>query len=68
MKRERVIIALEKCHPDAVVPKYAREGDAGMDLHALLDVLISPNQTVIIRTGLKVAIPEEFQFGIFRPG
>ena len=28
-------IPIEKCHPDAIIPSYARLGDAGLDLYAL---------------------------------
>ncbi|MCX7861289.1 MAG: dUTP diphosphatase [Chloroflexus sp.] len=37
-----------------------RIGDAGLDLIAAHDVLINPNQSAAVRTGLRVAIPSGF--------
>ena len=46
-------------HKDAVVPKYATDGSAGIDLHARLDapVAVHPGQTVMVGTGLAVSVP-----------
>jgi dUTP pyrophosphatase len=64
MNRENVRIKLEKCHSEARTPTYARAGDAGMDIYAVEDQLIEPNHTIIIKTGLKVAIPEGYEIQI----
>ena len=42
----------------AVLPTYAHADDAGMDICAAEDVFIKPGETVIVPTGLKLAIPE----------
>jgi dUTP pyrophosphatase len=62
--RERVEIYLEICHPEAKTPSYARAGDAGMDLYAVENILIKPGQTVLVRTGLKVAIPVGYEIQV----
>jgi dUTP pyrophosphatase len=41
----------------AALPAYAREGDAGLDLHTLADVTLPPSQRVLVGTGLAIAIP-----------
>lgn len=64
MNREIIKVFMEICHPDAKIPAYARTGDAGMDIYAVEDQQIKPNSTAIIRTGLKVAIPEGFEIQI----
>lgn len=64
MIRENIKVFLEMCHPEARMPSYARTGDAGMDIYAVEDQLIEPNSTVIIKTGLKVAIPEGYEIQI----
>ena len=48
--------------PRAVLPQYASEQAAGADLYALCDapVELMPGQTVRIRTGLAVQIPEGY--------
>lgn len=61
---EQVKVYIELCDPSAVLPSYAYEGDAGMDIHALEDVEINPNATVIARTGIKVAIPQGYEIQI----
>lgn len=48
----------------AVIPYYAKDGDAGFDLHASESVSISPGGTVIVPTGLSMAIPEGFELQI----
>jgi len=49
-------------------PSYAMEGDAGMDLHALLttDTVLQPGQRTLIPTGISVAIPVGYE-GQIRP-
>jgi dUTPase len=43
---------------------YAKPGDAGMDVCAAEDVIIRPEETVIIPTGLKLAIPEGYEIQV----
>lgn len=50
-----MIVKIKKLHPDAVIPKYAKDGDAGMDLTAV-DV-IADGGTLTYKTGLAVEIP-----------
>ena len=52
---EKVKVYFELCHPQAQIPRYAHPGDAGMDVFAVEDVQIAPGETVIVRTGWKVA-------------
>ena len=48
-------VKIKKLHPDAVVPKYAKKGDAGLDLTAV-DV-VADGSTLTYKTGLAVEIP-----------
>lgn len=57
-------IYIEKISEDAVMPFYAHEGDAGMDLCANEDVIIAPGETKLIPTGLKMAIPVGYEVQI----
>lgn len=50
-----MIVKIKKLHPDAVIPKYAKPGDAGLDLTAV-DVVADGN-TLTYKTGLAVEIP-----------
>ena len=48
-------IKVKKLHDDAVIPKYAKSGDAGMDLTAV-DV-VADEGTITYKTGIAVEIP-----------
>lgn len=61
---EKVQIYIEKCRENAIIPAYANEGDAGMDVCAAEDTRIGPGETVIVPTGLKVAIPVGFEIQV----
>jgi dUTP pyrophosphatase len=63
-ERETVKIYLELCHAEAKMPCYAKWGDAGMDIYAVEDRLIKPGQTVVVKTGLKVALPLGYELQI----
>lgn len=62
MSNKRVLV--KKMHEDAVIPKYAKAGDAGFDLVAVEDVIIMPGDTKIVKTGLAFAIPEGYEIQI----
>jgi dUTP pyrophosphatase len=49
-------------------PTYAKEGDAGLDLHAMLatPITLDPAQRMLIPTGISVAIPTGYE-GQIRP-
>ena len=54
---EDVTIQVTKCHPDAQLPVYAHDTDAGADIFAVEDTVIQPGETVLVHTGLKAIIP-----------
>lgn len=58
------IISIKKIHPDAVKPKYQKEGDAGFDLYAVERVRVKGGKTRVVPTGIKAAIPEGFEIQI----
>lgn len=60
-------IKIKKLHPDAVIPSYAKNGDAGMDLTAISSTLQNDKFTGYIEynTGLSIEIPEGFVGLIF---
>ena len=61
---ENVEVFVELCREDVQIPQYAREGDAGMDIRAAETVVIAPKKTVLIPTGLKVAIPDGYEIQV----
>lgn len=62
-ENDNIEIAIEK-EEGIELPFYANKNDAGMDIRAAEDVSIAPGQTVVVRTGLKVAIPEGYEIQI----
>ncbi|OKH17982.1 dUTP diphosphatase [[Limnothrix rosea] IAM M-220] len=50
-------LRLRKLHPDAIIPQYQHQGDAGIDLHAIEAMAIAPQTTALIKTGLAAEIP-----------
>lgn len=64
MSDNNVEIYLEICREGAVIPAYARPGDAGMDVCSAVDMLIHPGETIVIPTGLKLAIPEGYEIQV----
>ena len=50
-------VKIKRLHEDAVIPQYAKAGDAGLDLTAVEDATVK-NNTATYKTGLAVEIPE----------
>ena len=61
-----VKILIKKTNRKVIIPKYKTDGSSGMDLSAFLDkrVVIKPNSSELIPTGLQVAIPKELEIQI----
>lgn len=51
-------VKIKRIHPDAVIPKYSKPGDAGMDLVAT--GIQTKNDIITYHTGLQVEIPEGY--------
>lgn len=57
-------VKIKKLHPDAVIPAYAKPGDAGMDLTAV-SMKIDEYGNICYGTGLAFEIPEGYVGLIF---
>ena len=55
----RFEVKVKKLHPDAVVPKYAKDGDAGMDLVAT-NIISNTTFDVTYGTGIAMEIPKGY--------
>src|SRR5574343_629468 len=53
-------VKIKKLREDAVIPKYAKPGDAGMDLVAVGQTYSSERDYVEYDTGIAVEIPEGY--------
>ena len=61
-----VKILIKKTSKEVITPKFKTDGASGVDLSAFLDkeVVIKPNSSELVPTGLQVAIPEELEIQI----
>ena len=54
---QRVPVAVRLLHPDATVPAYSTDGDAGADLTSVADVTLDPGERALVPTGVALALP-----------
>jgi dUTP pyrophosphatase len=53
-------LPITRLRDDAVLPRQAYAGDAGLDLAACERVTLAPGERAVVGTGLAVAIPEGY--------
>ena len=53
-------LQVKKLHPEAKIPSFAHDDDAGMDLFSVEEIVVQPGQRVQIATGIALAIPEGY--------
>jgi len=53
-------VAVRRLRADAVLPRQAYAGDAGMDLASCERVVLAPGERAIVPTGLAVEIPDGY--------
>ena len=58
---ETLEVPITRLSDDAVLPAYAYEADAGVDLRATAFATLAPFERALIPTSLAVAIPEGFR-------
>ena len=59
-------VLIKRLSSEVPLPKYETDGSSGLDLAAYIDenIDIKPGQSKVIPTGLKVAIPKNFEIQI----
>jgi len=57
-------LGFKKIHPDAKLPSYAHEGDAGMDVYAVENVELNPFTPTLVKTGLIAEIPTGYEIQV----
>lgn len=62
--RDSIVVAIEYCHENAKEPTYANPDDAGCDVYAVEKTVIAPGYTMIVPTGLKVAVPAGWMLSV----
>ena len=56
-----MLLRVQKCREEAILPTYAHEDDAGMDLYAAQDVTIAPGEWAQIATGIALQLPPGYE-------
>ena len=49
---------IKKLNEEAIIPKYAKDGDVGMDLYTLEDARINAYETKIVKTGIAIQLQD----------
>ncbi len=57
---KRLTVNIKRLDPSVELPRYAFEGDAGLDLRASEDATIPPHGRCLVPTGLAIALPDGF--------
>jgi dUTP pyrophosphatase len=52
-------VKIKKLHPDAVIPQYAKPGDAGLDL-TVVNIADDEYGNIVYHTGIAVEIPDGY--------
>ena len=53
-----MIIKVKRLRDGAKLPAYAHPGDAGMDLYSSEDAEIAPGDSLLVKTGISIELPE----------
>jgi dUTP pyrophosphatase len=59
-------ILVTKLDNDAVIPTYAKPGDAGADLYAISELVLAPGERALVKTGIAIALPNGY-VGLVHP-
>ena len=54
-------VEILKTEKDLPTPKYAHDGDAGMDVYSAIDQELQPRERKLIPAGFKMAVPYGFE-------
>tara|TARA_B100000963_G_scaffold228744_1_gene199479 strand:+ start:15231 stop:15674 length:444 start_codon:yes stop_codon:yes gene_type:complete len=57
---------IKKLHEDVNIPEYKTSGSSGLDLEAFIDkdLILRPNETILVPTGICVAIDDNMEIQI----
>ncbi len=58
---ENLKIRIKKIKENAILPHYAHDGDAGVDLYSTEDYVLKPGQRILVSTGVIIAVPQGYE-------
>jgi dUTP pyrophosphatase len=59
MKGVAMELRVKRIHPEAKLPVYGHQGDAGLDLFSVVDRELVPGEVFAVPTGIQIAIPAD---------
>lgn len=54
-------LGFKRVHPEATLPAYAHESDAGMDIRSVAEVVIPARGRALVPTGLVILLPPNYE-------
>jgi len=54
---EKYTLKIKKIDDNAIIPNYAHEGDAGLDLYSVKELLLNPGERGLVHTGIQIELP-----------
>lgn len=61
----KMILKIKKIYEDSIIPRYAHNYDAGLDLYSYESYLLKPLERITVKTGISMEIPQGY-FGSIR--
>lgn len=58
--QQRVAVLIQRLDEGLDLPRYAYEGDAGLDLRSAIDIELKPFERFAIPTGIAIALPRGY--------
>jgi len=55
---ENYTLKIKKIDHNAIIPNYAHEGDAGLDLYAIKELVLNPGDRGLVHTGIQIELPK----------
>jgi len=55
---DKIKLKIKKLREGAVTPNYAHEGDAGLDLYSIEDLILRSGERGLIHTGISIELPK----------
>lgn len=55
---EHYKLKIKRISDKAVLPNYAHEGDAGLDLYAVKELILKPGERGLVHTGIQIELPK----------
>lgn len=63
--KSKTIMKFKKVSEHAVIPEYAKKGDAGADLRSVNNITINPGCVSLVDTGLQLEMPIGWQADVY---